>query len=112
MSVSLKRHARLESVTWQAANGIDGQGKPTFVTPGTVLQAHVERNQEVVRLGTGEEVRIVATLWFDAAQSTTLPTSDDKLVLSDMTGIVVMRDQSGPLQSGEVDHVEVMVKQA
>ncbi|MGH9256361.1 MAG: hypothetical protein ACRD3C_17525 [Vicinamibacterales bacterium] len=109
MSVSLKRHAELESVTWQARTGVDGQGRPSYASPGTVLQARVERMQEVIRLGTGEEVKIDATVWFDFAAS--LPTSDDRLVLSDLTGIVLMRDQPADLQTAGVDHVEVQIRQ-
>jgi len=109
MSVSLKRHAKLESVTWQARTGVDGQGKPSYASPGTVLQARVERDQEVIRLATGEEVKIVAVLWLDFTAS--LPTSDDRIVLSDLTGIVVMRDQPADLQTNAADHVEVMIRQ-
>lgn len=109
MSVSLKRHAKLENATWQARTGVDGQGKPSYASPGTVLQTMVERDQEVIRLGTGEEVVIVATLWFDFAAS--LPTSNDRLVLSDLTGIVVMRDQPTDLQTNSIDHVEVRIRQ-
>lgn len=109
MSVSLKRHARLESVTWQARTGIDGQGKPSYADPGTVLQAHVEREQEVIRMPDGTEIKILATVWFDFAAS--LPTSDDRLVLTDLTGIVVMRDQAADLQTNTPDHVEVQIRQ-
>lgn len=109
MSVSLKRHAKLEAVTWQAQTGVDGQGKPSYASPGTVLQAHVERDQEVIRLSTGAEVVIVATLWFDNAAS--LPKTDDRLVLLDMTGIVVMRDEPADLQTNTIDHVEVRIRQ-
>jgi len=109
MSVSLKRHAKLESVTWQARTGIDGQGKPSYVSPGTVLQAHVERDQEVIKASSGEEVKIVATVWFDYAAS--LPAVDDRLVLSDLTGIVAMRNQPADLQTATPDHVEVQIRQ-
>lgn len=109
MSVSLKRHAKLEAVTWQARSGIDGQGKPTYANPGTVLQSHVEREQEVIRLTNGTEIKIIATLWFDYAAS--LPTSGDRIVLVDMTGIVVVRDQPADLQTNTPDHVEVQIRQ-
>ena len=110
MSVSLKRHAKLESVTWQARSGIDGQGKPSYASPGTVLQAHVERDQEVIRLNNGVEVVIVATVWFDGATAS-LPVQEDRLVLSDMTGIVVVRNEPADLQTRARDHVEVQVRQ-
>lgn len=110
MSVSLKRHAKLESVTWQARTGVDGQGKPSYASPGTVLQAHVERDQEVIRLSTGVEVKIVATLWFNGA-TTSLPAQEDRLVLSDMTGIVVLRNEPADLQTNVRDHVECQIRQ-
>ena len=110
MSVLLKRHAKLEAVTWQARTGMDFQGAPSYASPGVVLQAHVERNQEVVRLATGEEVKVVATLWFDGS-ITSLPTSDDRLVLTGLTGIVVMTDEPMDLQTNVRDHREVMIRQ-
>lgn len=110
MTVLLRRHAKLESVTWQPLTGVDGQGKPAYANPGTALMANVERGQEVIRLTNGQEVRIEATLWFDYTAS--LPVLNDKLVLTGLTGIVVMRDEPADSQSGVIDHVEVMIRKA
>jgi hypothetical protein len=110
MSVSLKRHGRLEAVTIQALTGLDGQGKPAYGT-GTVVQAHVERTRQVIRTGTGSEVEIMATLWVDGAAAA-LPTSEGRVTLADgLVGIIMTRDEGRDLQANALDHVVVQLRQ-
>lgn len=114
MSVSLKRHARLETVSVARITGVDGQGKPAYAAAVDV-QARVVRKDEVVRsvvqmLRPGDETKIVATVYVDAEQAL-LPEANDRLTLADgLVGIVVERKDSKSVTGG-LDHVRVKIRE-
>lgn len=111
MSVLLKRHAKLESVTWQASITVFGSGNArAFASPGTVLQAYVERVRDLIRKADGSTMAYDAAAWFDLSTSSALIAVDHRLVFSDFNGIVVMVDKPKNLQTGVIDHVEVFVR--
>jgi hypothetical protein len=109
VSVTLKRHGKLEVVLLEQRTGVDDQGKPAFNSP-VALEGRVVREQEVVRTGVGADVKIVADVWLDGAQSP-LPTTDDRVELEDgLVGIVVFRNDGRNVQS-QLDHVSLRLRQ-
>lgn len=110
MSITLLRHATLESITLQQASGVDGQGKPTYGA-GTTISGVVRRKDDVIRSTTGQEIIVNATVWLDAAQSP-MPTTGDRMTLADgMVGIVMAADKINTLKTGVLDHVKVQLQQ-
>lgn len=113
MTVTLARHAPLESVSVQrpvAVSKSRGQGKPSYGT-ASVIQARVDREEDSVRALSGPDIRTFATLWV-AGDQTVLPDVDDRLTLSDGTvGIVVAREVQRTIQSNALDHVELKVRE-
>lgn len=111
--ITFWRHAAQEAVTLEAMqSGVyDGQGRPSFDSPVSLI-AHVERQVDVIRLVSGEEIRTVATAWFDATQDA-LPSEDDRVTLADgFVGIVVQRVDGYTIQHHEFDHVMIKLREA
>lgn len=110
MSITLKRHGVLQSVSVEAVSGLDGQGKPSYGT-AVVIQARVVREDSTVAKGDGSEIKTVATLWIDAEQSP-FPDQEYRITLADgLIGIVAERVDSRGIQSGDVDHVRIKVRE-
>lgn len=111
MSVLLKRHAKVETITVKALSTIDKQGKPTYASAGVSVSAVVRRADSVVRSASGEDIQTFATVYIDGEQ-TTFPGIDDRVELADgLVGIVVSRDKVPGLQSGTLDHVVVTLRE-
>ncbi len=111
MSVFLKRHATLETMSLEEESGVDGQGMPSYAS-AVDIDAFVVRSDEVVRTINGEEVKVFATAHVDAEQSV-LPEFNHRVTLADGTvAIVVMREDVKNLQRGAVDHVELKLRRA
>lgn len=109
MSIALRRGVGLETVLVASAGALDGQGRPSYGTGATVL-ARVVREDTVVRMHNGDEVRAFATLWFDGAASP-LPNADDRITLADgLSGIVVERKAPRRLRSDVVDNVRIKLR--
>lgn len=109
MSVTLKRHGTLQTVQVLAYASVDGQGKPTYAA-SVNISGRVVREDVVVRAANGEDIRTVATVWVDGAQSP-LPKVDDKLQLADgLVGIVVERVDGRTIQD-VLDNVRVRIRE-
>lgn len=110
MTYALRRHSTLEAVSVEVRTTVDGQGMPAYAA-AVEVQARVLRVTEVERMASGQEVRTVAMLLIDAEQSTH-PTFDDRITTADgLVGIVVYREDEKTIQSGELSHIIVKMRE-
>lgn len=110
MSVTLLRHAKLQTITVKALTGVDGQGKPAYGT-GANISGKVVREKQVVRLANGSEINTSVSAWIDGAQ-TTLPDTDDRLEFADGTvGIVVERKDVRSVTTDVLDHIRLRLRE-
>ena len=111
MSIALRRGTGLETVQIAALGALDGQGRPTYAAAVAVL-ARVVREDTVVRLTNGSEVRAFATVWVDGAAAL-LPNAEDQITLADgLVGVVIERKAPRRLRTDVVDNVRVKLRRA
>lgn len=113
MSISLQR-LPLEALVWEAASGLDGQGKPTYAAPvalqGRVVRTDSSSANSVVRMGGGEENQTVATIWLDAT-AVGFPALDDRLTLADGFKGIVTERKEGKKLNGVLDHMQYKIRE-
>jgi len=107
MSTVIRRS--LETVSLEVLTGVDGQGKPTYATAVNV-QARTVREDMMVKLGNGSEVRTSATLWFEASTSP-MPGEQDRLTLLDGLKGIVVEVMVGKALGGKIDHVRLKIRE-
>lgn len=108
MSVLLKRHAELETVTVEPYLTVDGQGKPSYDTAAEIV-GRVVREDDVARTREGDEIKSVATVWVDGEQSP-LPVYNDRVTVTGLVGIVVEHVERRTLRN-VLDHVRVKLRE-
>lgn len=85
-SVTLSRHLKLETVEIEASASVDGQGKPTYLSPVDVL-ARVLRQDKAVIDRDGSQLRTVLALWIPA-DAALLPKENYRVTWEDEKFIV------------------------
>lgn len=110
MSVILDRGQGMETVSLEVLTGVDGQGAPAYDSPVDITVRAV-REDTVVVLGSGSEVRSVATLWIPGTM-TPMPGDQDRVTLADgLRGTVVELLKRKRLD-GTLDHVRIKLREA
>lgn len=108
--ISLQRGSKLQTVQVELPTTLDDQGKQSYAAKAPV-DGRVIRGDDIARLPSGEEIKTIATIWIDAAQSP-LPVPDARLTCEDgLVGIVVERMDGRSLQGGALDHVRVRIRE-
>lgn len=108
MSAALE-NAVLETVVVNPPASTDNQGLPTYGA-SVNIQARVVREEAVVRMPSGEDVRTAVTIWVPGTQSL-MPVMDAKLTCLDgLVGIVVER-KDGKTLANDLDHVRVRIRE-
>jgi hypothetical protein len=107
----LRSSTRLQAISIQLFASLDGQGKPSYGSAATVY-GRVIRKTEVVRLPSGEEVRLVAAAWIDG-NAVRIPNVNDRITLADgLVGIVLDRTDGRSLSNPKVlDHVHIRIRE-
>lgn len=111
MSAVLTR-AATETVQVEAVTGIDAQGLPAYDSP-VAIQARVVRHDTVdpagTRLGNGDLVQGIATLWVDGAAASLVALHDRVTLADETTGIVGDRIEARTLK-GTLDHLTLTLR--
>lgn len=109
MSVRLARGEGVEVISLEQMLTVSKQGKPSYDSP-IDLDARVVREDALVKLGNGSEVRTTVTLWLEGSQ-TPLPRNQDRITTADgLVGIVVEVLQRKRLD-GSLDHVRARLRE-
>lgn len=111
MSESLRRHVGLEEFTVETVDGVDGQGLPAYTSP-VLGEGVLMKEVQVVRNARGEEVTASATLFIDAEDTGAVAEENARVTMTDgsYVGIVVARVDVRQLQSDELDHVTLHLR--
>jgi hypothetical protein len=102
-SISSHFTEMLQTIGVEAYSGRDGQGAPSYA-PSVDVLAVLVRDDKLVRLGSGDDVRTTLTLIIDGDEDY-YPSYEDRVTLSGETFIIVSAVQVRTL-SGDVDHIE------
>lgn len=114
MSITLSRSAGLESISVESFTSVDGQGKPTYasavVIQGRVVREDTKDANSNVRMGSGQEVKTIATIWVNGTV-VLLPKIDDRVTLADGLVGIVAEKKDGKKLRGALDHVRYRLRE-
>jgi hypothetical protein len=109
VSVILSREAALETFELEVNNGMDDQGKPNYDSP-VAVDGRVVREDTVVRMPSGAEVRSAVTAWIDGEEPKQ-PTTDDRVTFASGFVGIVIEVYEGRTLGGVLDHVRIKVRE-
>jgi len=108
MTVTLSRRVQLETVEIEVYAGRDGQGMASYDS-AVEIEARVVREDAVVMISGGTEVKTVLTLWVPGDQSP-LPGDQDRITYESEAYVVVDRKEGKTLK-GVIDHVRAQCRE-
>lgn len=112
MTVSLQR-GQVQAVVVELRSGFDGQGKPLYSTPITVLarvvRSDVEQNTFNSKAGGGDELQSMVDLWVTPNYAP-FKLGDRMTLQSGLVGIVMLAEEAQTLRRG-LDHMHYQLRE-